>query len=245
MPGSYKAYVGDIVLTKPVTIRGAKRYARPLVNVTFTAAAGASAVSLIDLDLDGTGITNASLLTVSGASSIYNDILISGCRVHDYSRLYLPMPQYKSKICCRRPSSCPPGLPLSCDFVAFSPMLCPLFFPPTFPPVPPLVLLFGLLCLPATPGVPRPVSLRPSSCKCPLYKVSPPPPPRRLSLVSCLLTRPPSFAEPETPAFLPTGATRPGCRALILALPQGLWTHAPSYNVLRAFRPSTFTMCSR
>ncbi|MFG4004986.1 DUF5123 domain-containing protein [Flavobacterium aquidurense] len=98
MPGSYKAYVGDIVLTKPVTIRGAKRYARPLVNVTFTAAAGASAVSLIDLDLDGTGITNASLLTVSGASSIYNDILISGCRVHDYSRALISANASNTKV---------------------------------------------------------------------------------------------------------------------------------------------------
>ncbi|WP_264534922.1 DUF5123 domain-containing protein [Flavobacterium sp. N1736] len=86
MPGNYNAYIGDIVLTKPVTIRGVKRYDMPLVNVTFTAAAGASAVSLIDLDLNGTGITNSALLTITGASSIYNDILISGCKVHDYAR---------------------------------------------------------------------------------------------------------------------------------------------------------------
>ncbi|MBF4518913.1 DUF4957 domain-containing protein [Flavobacterium sp. ANB] len=86
MPGDYNAYVGDIILTKPVTIRGVKRYNKPLVNVTFTAAAGASAISLIDLDLDGTGITNSALLTITGASSIYNDILISGCKVHDFAR---------------------------------------------------------------------------------------------------------------------------------------------------------------
>lgn len=86
MPGNYNAYIGDIILTKPVTIRGVKRYDKPLVNVTFTAAAGASALSLIDLDLNGTGITNSTLLTVTGASSIYNDILISGCKIHDYTR---------------------------------------------------------------------------------------------------------------------------------------------------------------
>ena len=86
MPGDYNAYIGDIILTKPITIRGVKRYDKPLVNVTFTAAAGASSLSLIDLDLDGTGITNSALITVSGASSTYDDILISGCKVHDYTR---------------------------------------------------------------------------------------------------------------------------------------------------------------
>ncbi|WKL45824.1 DUF4957 domain-containing protein [Flavobacterium pectinovorum] len=86
MPGDYNAYIGDIILTKPITIRGVKRYDKPLVNVTFTAAAGASSLSLIDLDLDGTGINNSALITVSGASSTYDDILISGCKVHDYTR---------------------------------------------------------------------------------------------------------------------------------------------------------------
>lgn len=98
MPGDYNAYVGDIILTKPVTIRGVKRYNKPLVNVTFTAAAGASAISLIDLDLDGTGITNSALLTVTGASSIYNDILISGCKVHDYTRALISANASASKV---------------------------------------------------------------------------------------------------------------------------------------------------
>lgn len=98
MPGNYNVYVGDIVLTKPVTIRGAKSYNKPLVNATFTAAAGASAISLIDLDLNGTGITNSAVLTVTGASSTYGDILISGCKIHDYTRALISANASSTKV---------------------------------------------------------------------------------------------------------------------------------------------------
>lgn len=97
MPGDYSA-TGDIVLTKPITIRGVKSYSKPFLNVTFTAAAGATAVSLIDLDLDGTGITNASVITITGASTVYGDILVKGCRIHDYTRALISANATSAKV---------------------------------------------------------------------------------------------------------------------------------------------------
>jgi hypothetical protein len=85
-PGNYTAQTGNITLAKSITLRGLRSFDKPLLNVTFSLASGTSNLSLIDLDLSGAGIINASVLTVTGASSTYGDFLISGCKVHDYTR---------------------------------------------------------------------------------------------------------------------------------------------------------------
>lgn len=84
-PGVYKSTATEIVFKKAITIRGLRTYDRPVLHYKFTANAESSSVSLIDLHLDGTGIENASVLTVAGTAS-NTDILVSGCDIHDYTR---------------------------------------------------------------------------------------------------------------------------------------------------------------
>ena len=97
-PGNYTAQTGTITLAKSITLRGLRSFDKPLLNVTFSLASGTSNLSLIDLDLSGAGITNASVLTVTGASSTYGDFLISGCKVHDYTRSLIAANASSSKI---------------------------------------------------------------------------------------------------------------------------------------------------
>lgn len=94
-PGDYKSFgvdgttpSTDITLAKSITISGVPGQAKPVLHYKFTVNAGTSNVSLLDLDLDGTNITNASVLTFSAAGT-FGDILISGCRVHDFTRSLL------------------------------------------------------------------------------------------------------------------------------------------------------------
>ena len=96
-PGNYKTIGADgvtpstdIALNKSITISGIPGKARPVLHYKITANAGTSNISLLNLDLDGTGIENASVVTVSAtAVSTFGDILISGCKVHDYTRSLL------------------------------------------------------------------------------------------------------------------------------------------------------------
>lgn len=85
-PGDYTVQAGAITISKSITLRGLRSFDKPKLNVNFSLATGTFNLSLIDLDLSGAGITNASVITVTGASSTYGDILISECRVHDYTR---------------------------------------------------------------------------------------------------------------------------------------------------------------
>ncbi|MBK0369891.1 DUF5123 domain-containing protein [Flavobacterium agrisoli] len=100
-PGEYKTlnadntYSTEIKFDKSITISGIPGKEKPLLRYKFTAEAGVSNVSLLNLELDGRiygkenkleNINNAALLTLTGAGSNYSDILISGCKVHDYSR---------------------------------------------------------------------------------------------------------------------------------------------------------------
>jgi hypothetical protein len=87
-PGDYTAQTGMITLSKSITLRGLRSYNKPLLKVNFTLNSGVGNFSLIDLDLDGTGITNASVITVATAGT-FGDILISGCKVHDFTRSLL------------------------------------------------------------------------------------------------------------------------------------------------------------
>lgn len=86
MPGDYQVFKGEIVLAKSITLRGLRTADKPKLHVKFTVNAGTANLSLIDLDLDGTGMENAAVITISGASTTYGDILISTSRVHDYTR---------------------------------------------------------------------------------------------------------------------------------------------------------------
>lgn len=86
MPGDYTVYSGDIALNKSITIRGLRPGDKPKLHVKFTVNAGATNFSLIDLDLDGTGVGDTNFITIAGTSTTYGDVLISGCNVHDYLR---------------------------------------------------------------------------------------------------------------------------------------------------------------
>nr|WP_294929893.1 DUF5123 domain-containing protein [uncultured Flavobacterium sp.] len=96
-PGVYKS-VGadgvtpstDIVLKKTITISGVPGLAKPVLHYKITVNSATSNVSLLNLVLDGTGIDNASLITVASPTVYtFGDILISGCEVHDYTRALL------------------------------------------------------------------------------------------------------------------------------------------------------------
>lgn len=86
MPGDYTVFTGEIVLNKSITIRGLRPADRPKLHVRFTLNAGTANFSLIDLDSEGTLTGDNNFVTISGASSNYGDVLISGCYVHDYLR---------------------------------------------------------------------------------------------------------------------------------------------------------------
>ncbi|WP_157499542.1 DUF5123 domain-containing protein [Flavobacterium commune] len=102
-PGEYKSFgtdgitpSTDIVLAKSITISGIPGKTKPVLRYKVTVNAGTSNVSLLDLELDGRvynttsglleNITNASVISVTGASSNYGDFIISGCNIHDYTR---------------------------------------------------------------------------------------------------------------------------------------------------------------
>ncbi|MFA9192358.1 DUF5123 domain-containing protein [Flavobacterium sp. FZUC8N2.13] len=102
-PGEYKSFGTDgvtpntdIILAKSITISGIPGKTKPVLRYKVTVNAGTSNVSLLDLELDGRvynttsglfeNITNASVISVTGATSNYGDFLISGCNIHDYTR---------------------------------------------------------------------------------------------------------------------------------------------------------------
>lgn len=96
-PGDYKSFETDgvtpstdITLAKSITISGIPGKARPVLHYKITANAGTSNVSLLNLDLDGTGLENASVFTItSTTASTFTSILISGCKIHDFTRALL------------------------------------------------------------------------------------------------------------------------------------------------------------
>ena len=86
MPGDYQVFKGEIILNKPITLRGLRPGDKPKLHVKFTVNAGTANLSLVDLDLEGSGVGDSNFITISGGSTSYGDILISGCYVHDYLR---------------------------------------------------------------------------------------------------------------------------------------------------------------
>lgn len=85
LPGTYTD-TGEIIINKSLIIRGVRPENKPKLNVKFTVNPGVTNLSLVDLDLDGTGLNNAAVITIAGAVSTYGDILISKSIVHDYTR---------------------------------------------------------------------------------------------------------------------------------------------------------------
>ncbi|OMP32369.1 DUF5123 domain-containing protein [Mangrovimonas sp. DI 80] len=84
--GDYTAQTASVTLDKSITIRGLYSFDKPLLKIGFKLSTGASAVSLIDLDLTGNlEIDLKEVLVFDGAGS-YESILISGCNIHDYDK---------------------------------------------------------------------------------------------------------------------------------------------------------------
>ncbi|WP_456314978.1 DUF5123 domain-containing protein [Pseudomonas shirazensis] len=90
MPGDYTKYTGEILLDKPITIRGLRIADKPKLHVKFTLSATATSLSLIDLELNGD--KTLSEVVKYNQSGTYGKLLISGCIVHDYtgSLVYAP-----------------------------------------------------------------------------------------------------------------------------------------------------------
>ncbi|MDQ6529757.1 DUF5123 domain-containing protein [Flavobacterium sp. LHD-85] len=82
MPGDYNVYTGEIILNKPITIRGLRVANKPKLSVRFTLNSGASALSLIDLELDGKN-TQTDIVKYNQNGN-YGKLLVSGCTIHDY-----------------------------------------------------------------------------------------------------------------------------------------------------------------
>ncbi|MDQ8012358.1 MAG: DUF4957 domain-containing protein [Flavobacterium nitrogenifigens] len=97
MPGNFQT-TGEVILNKTLIIRGVRPENRPILNVKFTINSGLVNLSLMDLELKGTGLNNAAVVTVSGASSNYGDILITRCAIHDYTRALIAANASNSKV---------------------------------------------------------------------------------------------------------------------------------------------------
>lgn len=87
MPGDYTT-ASEFLVTKPLTIRGAKSYDKPKIHGKFLLSAGATSLSLIDLDINGDG-TQSDVVKYSEVSEAYGALLISGCNIHDFTKSLL------------------------------------------------------------------------------------------------------------------------------------------------------------
>lgn len=89
MPGVYQT-TGEILVNKKLIIRGVRPENKPKLNVKFTVvnnpanASEAVNLSLIDLDLSGSGLTGGAISILTAQASPLGDILISSSYVHDY-----------------------------------------------------------------------------------------------------------------------------------------------------------------
>lgn len=86
--GDYTAQIGTISLDKSITIQGLRADFKPKLKVGFTVVSGAVNISLIDLDLEGSGPTldqtNDVVKYLEAAN--YGNLLISGCNIHNYRK---------------------------------------------------------------------------------------------------------------------------------------------------------------
>lgn len=90
MPGDYTAQTGLIAVNKTLTLRGLRTADKSKLKVNFTLGnnpANASeevSLSLIDLDLNGTGLLGGAITISAPATTTLGNVLISNCNVHDY-----------------------------------------------------------------------------------------------------------------------------------------------------------------
>jgi Domain of unknown function (DUF5123)/Domain of unknown function (DUF4957) len=82
MPGDYTVFKGEIVLSKPVTIRGLRVSDKPKLYVRFTFNPGVTDVSLIDLNFNGEK-TQTDFVRYN-QSGTYGKLLVSGCKIYDF-----------------------------------------------------------------------------------------------------------------------------------------------------------------
>ncbi len=87
-PGDYLVYTGSIDIDKSITIRGLYPYDKPLLHVQFSSINAASAVELIDLDLNGDDLLN-DVLRYNTADVAYGSLSIEGCNIHNYTRSFV------------------------------------------------------------------------------------------------------------------------------------------------------------
>lgn len=85
MPGDYTVFTAEFILTKPITIRGLRSFDKPKVHGKFTLSAGATAVSLIDLDINGDK-TQTDVVKYNEVSTAFGALLISSCNIHDFTK---------------------------------------------------------------------------------------------------------------------------------------------------------------
>ncbi|MDQ6472211.1 DUF4957 domain-containing protein [Flavobacterium sp. LHD-80] len=90
MNDDFSAQTGTIAINKTLTLRGLKTGDKSKLKVNFTLAnnpANASeevSLSLIDLDLNGTGTTGGAIAIGAEYATTFGNVLISSCNVHDY-----------------------------------------------------------------------------------------------------------------------------------------------------------------
>lgn len=97
LPGVYQT-TGEVVLNKTLIIRGVRPENKPKLNVKFTINSGLTNLSLVDLELNGTGLNNGAAITIAGAASNFGDILINKCYIHDYTRALIGANASNSKL---------------------------------------------------------------------------------------------------------------------------------------------------
>lgn len=96
-PGDYKTIAADgitqtteMILKKSITISGIPGKVKPVLHYKITLTPDVNNVSLLNLDLDGSGIENGSVFTVAlSTAANFGNILMSGCKIHDFTRSLL------------------------------------------------------------------------------------------------------------------------------------------------------------
>lgn len=89
MPGNYVT-TGEIIVNKKLIIRGVRPENKPKLNVKFTLTNNPSNpteavnLSLVDLDLNGAGLTGGAITIGATQAQPLGDVLISSSYVHDY-----------------------------------------------------------------------------------------------------------------------------------------------------------------
>lgn len=89
-PGDYTTQSGLIAINKTITLRGLRTYDKPKLKVNFTLAnnplnsSEVVSLSLIDLDITGTGLTGGFIAISTAATTGLGDVLISNSSIHDF-----------------------------------------------------------------------------------------------------------------------------------------------------------------